>query len=123
MTKGWPSMTLYAALLYYPPDAERWREPDKCWAEHSQFTDPAAQAGVLSGGEALCPASTATTITAAGDGDVLVTDGPFAESKEILGGFYLIEAADLDEAVRWAARIPTVRDGKVELRPVQRPAP
>jgi hypothetical protein len=116
-------MTLYAALLYYPPDAERWVDPDGCWAEHAQFADAALLAGVLRGGEALCPDNTATTITVAEDGDVLVTDGPFAEAKEILGGFYLIEAADLAEATRWAAQLPTARQGKVELRPVQpRPA-
>jgi hypothetical protein len=116
-------MTLYAALLYYPPDADRWEHPDECWAEHEHFTDSAAQAGVLAGGQSLCPDSTAVTITVSQDSsDVLVTDGPFAEAKEILGGFYLIEAADRDEAIRWAARIPTTRQGKVELRPVQRPS-
>jgi hypothetical protein len=114
-------MTLYAALLYYPPAADRWDNPDACWAEHSGFTAQAAQAGVLQDGKALCPDSTATTITVAEDGDVLVTDGPFAEAKEILGGFYLIEAASLDEAIHWAARIPTASHGKVELRPVLPP--
>jgi hypothetical protein len=71
-------------------------------------------------GEVLHPATTATTITVAAGkgGDVMVTDGPYAEAKEILGGFYVIEAADLDEATRWAARIPTAWRGKVELRPV-----
>jgi hypothetical protein len=51
-------------------------------------------------------------------GEVLLTDGPFAEAKEVLGGFYLIEAADLDEAIAWAARIPAAWRGKVEVRPV-----
>lgn len=114
-------MTLYAALLYYPADADRWKDPDACWEEHGQFIDEAARAGVLHGGQALHPESTAATITVAEDGDVLVTDGPFAEAKEILGGFYLIEAADLAEATRWAARLPTARQGKVELRPVLPP--
>ena len=115
-------MTLYAALLYYPLDADRWQHPDKCWAEHEQFIAPAQQAGVLAGGESLQPQGTALTITVSKEnGDVLVTDGPFAEAKEILGGFYLIEAADRDEAIRWAARIPTAKHGKVELRPVEQP--
>ncbi|HEU5389254.1 MAG TPA: YciI family protein [Streptosporangiaceae bacterium] len=116
-------MTLYAALLYYPPDAERWDKPEECWAEHEQFIGSATEAGVLRGGQALEPDHTAATVTVdAGAGDqVLVTDGPFAEAKEVLGGFYLIEAADMDEAVRWAARIPAAWQGKVEVRPVQAP--
>ena len=71
-------------------------------------------------GEALHPPGLATTITfAAGPGsDLVVTDGPYAEAKEVLGGFYLIEAADLDEAIKWAAQIPAAWRGKVELRPV-----
>jgi hypothetical protein len=52
------------------------------------------------------------------DGDTLVMDGPFAETKETLGGYYLIDAETLDEAIEWAARIPAARDGKVEIRPV-----
>jgi hypothetical protein len=63
----------------------------------------------------------ATTVTVAGGqgGDVISTDGPYAEAKEVLGGFFLIEAADLDEATRWAGKIPATWDGgKVELRPV-----
>jgi len=71
-------------------------------------------------GHALHPGESATTTTitvADGEGgDVTVTDGPYAEAKEILGGFYLVEAADLDEAIKWAARIPAARRGKVEIR-------
>ena len=73
------------------------------------------------GGERLAPADTATTVRAP-DGDVLVTDGPFAETKEVFGGFYLLEAGDLDEALDLAERIPAVRmGGAVEVRPVDRP--
>ena len=61
--------------------------------------------------------STATSVKVR-DGDTLVTDGPFAETKETLGGFYLIEADSLDEAIEWAARIPSARQGTVEIRPV-----
>ena len=81
----------------------------------------ASAAGVIRGGEALFPPEMATTVTVAGGqgGDVISTDGPYAEAKEVLGGFFLIEAADLDEATRWAGKIPATWDGgKVELRPV-----
>lgn len=68
--------------------------------------------------EALQPAQTATTVRVR-DGKVTVTDGPFAETKEALAGFYLIEARDLDEALRLAARIPPARVGSVEVRPIR----
>jgi hypothetical protein len=114
-------MTLYAALLYYPADRDPMSSDEPGVSpDYREFGEAATAAGVLRGGEALHPATTATTITVADGkgGDVLVTDGPYAEAKEILGGFYLIEAADLDEATRWAARIPAAWHGKVELRPV-----
>ncbi len=79
---------------------------------HNRFAEKHGAA--LRGGNALTGSDTATTIR----GDV-VTDGPFVESKEILGGYYLIEAADLDEAVTLAARIPPVRAGSIEVRPVR----
>jgi len=114
-------MTLYAALLYYPED-QYWTSPEETRfsADYGTFGAAAAASGALRGGEALHPVTTATTITVADGkgGDVLVTDGPYAEAKEVLGGFYLIEAADLDEATRWAAQIPAAWRGKVELRPV-----
>lgn len=70
------------------------------------------------GGEALQPADTATTVRAA-DGELLLTDGPFADTKEILGGFYIVEAADLDGALELAGRIPALRQGgSVEVRPL-----
>jgi hypothetical protein len=114
-------MTLYAALLYYPVD--RWwmsPEEEKFNPDYNEFAEAVAKAGVLRGGEALHPVEMATTITVAGGkgGDVMVTDGPYAEAKEALGGFFLIEAADLDEATKWAAQIPAAWRGKVELRPV-----
>jgi hypothetical protein len=114
-------MTLYAALLYYPADSY-WTTPEEAeWsADYAAFGAAAGAAGVLRGGEALHPAGTATTIAYAGgkNSDLAITDGPYAEAKEVLGGFYLVEAADLDEAVRWAAQIPAAWRGKVELRPV-----
>ena len=69
-------------------------------------------------GEGLQPTATATTIAIQTDGNQIVTDGPFAETKETLGGFYLLECKDLDEALDWAARIPGAKTGCVEVRPV-----
>ncbi len=114
-------MALYATLLYYPED-RYWMTPEE--AEFSpgyeEFGQAAGTAGVLRGGEALHPASMATTITVQGGkgGEVVISDGPYAEAKEVLGGFYLVEAEDLDEAIRWATQIPAAWRGKVEVRPV-----
>ncbi len=73
----------------------------------------------MRGGPALHPATVATTITVArGKGEVVVTDGPYAEAKGVLGGLYFLEAADLDQALHWAAQIPAAWRGKVEVRPV-----
>jgi hypothetical protein len=114
-------MALYAALLYYPKDSY-WTTPEE--AEFSpgygEFGEAAGAAGVLRGGEALHPPTMATTITVAESkgGEIAITDGPYADAKEVLGGFYLVEAADLDEAIRWGAQIPAAWRGKVELRPV-----
>ena len=71
----------------------------------------------LRGGEELQPVTTATTVRVRG-GDAVVTDGPFAETKEVLGGFYLIDADSLDEAIEWAGRIPDAKYGTIEVRPV-----
>jgi hypothetical protein len=71
----------------------------------------------LRGGEELHPTAMATTVRVRG-GDAVVTDGPFADTKEVLGGFYLIDADSLDEAIEWAGRIPDARDGTIEVRPV-----
>ena len=83
-------------------------------------------AGVALGGEGLQPTSTATTVRVR-DGERLLTDGPFAETREALGGFYLIDVEDLDAALGWAAKMPNIAYGTVEVRPVvvfdQEPAP
>ena len=81
------------------------------------YTTEAKDAGAFLGGEGLAPTATATTLELRPDGDTLVTDGPYAETKEQLGGFYLLECADLDEAIAWARKIP-MPGGKVEVRPV-----
>jgi hypothetical protein len=86
-------------------------------ADYGAFGQEAQQAGVLLGGEGLQPTATATTVRVR-DGEAMFTDGPFAETREQLGGYYLLECSDLDEAARWAAKIPDARSGSVEVRPV-----
>ena len=84
---------------------------------YGEFGSAAQDAGVLLGGEGLQPTATATTVRVR-DGETLFTDGPFAETREQLGGYYLIEAANLDEATKIAARIPSARFGSIEVRPI-----
>lgn len=112
-------MPKYAALIYSEEEAnvdpEEWQ---KVIADYMEFGQNAAD--VLRGGEALHPVSTATTVHIEGGkgGKAVYTDGPFAETKEVLGGFYLIEASDLDEALKWAQQIPGAWHGRIEVRPV-----
>jgi len=85
--------------------------------EYNQFTQDVKASGNFKAGEALHPVATATTVRVR-NGKVQTTDGPFAETKEQLGGFYLIEAKDLDEATKIAAKIPSARLGSIEIRPI-----
>ena len=85
--------------------------------EYFAFTRDLGAQGILVGSHELEPASTATSVRVRG-GETLVVDGPFAETKEQLGGYYVIEAESLDEALEWAARIPSARHGTIEVRPV-----
>lgn len=85
--------------------------------EYGAFTKSIAQSGHLKGGNELQPTSSATTVRVR-EKKQLVTDGPFAETKEQLGGYYLVEAKDLDEAIAIAARIPSARWGSIEVRPI-----
>lgn len=85
--------------------------------EYGKFTADIKASGQFRAGDALQPTTTATTVRVR-DGKVKVTDGPFAETREQLGGYYLIEAKDLDEATKIAARIPSARHGSIEVRPV-----
>lgn len=116
-------MPRYAALIYGDAATETSGTPEQ-WAtimqEYNDFGATAGAAGVIGGGEALQPTPTATTIHVKGGkgGELITTDGPFAETKEVLGGFYLLDCADLDEAIRWAAQIPGAWHGRVEVRPV-----
>jgi len=118
----------YALLIYdentanpspEPPDPAVWGQ---VMEEYNAFTAAIREAGVHRGGEALHPNPTATSVRVR-DGQTMTTDGPFAETKEGLGGFYLLECADLDEALAWAARCPGSRYGTVEVRPVIDMAP
>jgi hypothetical protein len=84
---------------------------------YGAFSEEAGQAGVILAGEGLEPTSAATTVRVR-DGERMLTDGPFAETKEQLGGFYLLECNSLDEAIEWAAKIPGAASGSVEVRPV-----
>jgi hypothetical protein len=112
-------MPQYAALIYvedFDRTVDRASDETKLYAEFG-----AENADAIRGGAALYPTSTATTVRVRGGrgGDVVTSDGPYAETKEVLGGFYLLEAADLDEATAIAARIPGAwGPGAVELRPV-----
>jgi hypothetical protein len=92
-------------------------EGEKFFGEYFEFTDGLKQSGQYVAGEALHPVASATTVRVR-NGKVSTTDGPFAETKEQLGGFYLIEARDLNEAIQVAARIPSARIGSIEIRPV-----
>ena len=110
-------MTQYAALIY-SRDVD-WSLPEYAdtTADYAAFAEAAG--AVIRGGAALYPTSTATSVTVAAKGGTpMTTDGPYAETKEALTGFYLLECADLDEAVRVAATIPAAWDGVVEVRPV-----
>ena len=84
------------------------------------LTESLREAGVLLGNGPLTATSTATTVRVRG-GDTEITDGPFAVTKEVLGGYYLIRCEDLDHALEIAARLPTARYGSVEVRPLRRP--
>ncbi len=84
---------------------------------YNAFTAEIQQKGVLNSGEALMPTNTATTVRVQ-SGKVLTTDGPFAETKEQLGGYYLLDCKDIDEAIAFATKIPAVAHGSIEIRPV-----
>lgn len=85
--------------------------------DYQEFTQSIRESGVYKGGNALQPVTTATSVRVR-DGKTLLTDGPFAETTEQLGGYYLVDAANLDDAIAIAARIPGARFGTIEVRPV-----
>ena len=87
------------------------------YAAYMAYGEEVQKRGAFLSGEPLMPTNTATTVRVRG-GKTLTTDGPFAETKEQLGGYYLLNCKDLDEAIEWAARIPAVTAGSIEIRPV-----
>jgi hypothetical protein len=110
----------YLCLIY--DDESKWgtmpqAEADAMMGEYGTFTDGIKKSGHYLGGEALQPTQTATTVRVR-NGKISTTDGPFAETKEQLGGYYLIEAKDLNDAIQVAAKIPSSRIGAIEVRPL-----
>ena len=107
----------YMLLIYGDELALDETERQQCYADSSQLARQLDAAGKFVATAPLHPTSTATSVRVR-EGKRLVTDGPFAETREQLGGFFLVDAADLDEAIAIAARIPMARRGTVEVRPV-----
>lgn len=110
----------YLCLLAGEPDsgpAPGSAEFGQMLAEFGEATSAMAAAGVLVDSGPLQPPETATTVRVR-DGETLLTDGPFAEIKEQLGGYYVLDCADLDEAVRWVSRSPRAKYGSIEVRPL-----
>ena len=110
----------YLLLIYSSEAAVGAMSPDAMttmMTEYRAFTQSIIQGGQFKAGDALKPTSTATSVRVR-DGKIAVTDGPFAETREQLGGYYLVEAKDLDEATAIAARIPGAKHGTIEVRPI-----
>jgi hypothetical protein len=111
----------YMLLIYDDESAAPSEDSPEGQAEFGQWmkvSQELAESGDLVGGDALQPKATATTVRVTG-GEPALTDGPFAETKEVLGGYYVLDVPDLDAAVAWAARMPhTARGGSVEVRPL-----
>jgi len=110
----------YMCLIYADESRapkEGTQELEKIMGEYYAYGDEVTKAGAFKAGDALLPTGTATTVRVR-DGKTLTTDGPFAETKEQLGGYYILDCKDLDEALAWAAKIPDARNGSIEIRPV-----
>ena len=110
----------YMLLIY--DDEDVWRsmpedERNTVMGEYFAYTEALKSAGKHVAGDALQPTATAKSLRVR-DGDVATTDGPFAETKEALGGYYLVDVESEDEALEWAAKIPSARYGTIEVRPV-----
>ena len=110
----------YALLICTDEATEAARSPEQAaagLAEYGEWVEQANKRGVLRGGERLRPTADATTVRAH-NGEVLTSDGPFAETKEQIGGFFLVDCTNLDEAIELAAKIPGAKHGAVEVRPI-----
>ncbi len=110
----------YLCLIYEAESAIPSRpqeEQDTIMSEYFAFTNQVRESGKFVAGDALMPTETATTVRVR-DGNIVTTDGPFAETKEQLGGYYLLECNDLDEAIELAGKIPSSKWGSIEVRPI-----
>jgi hypothetical protein len=110
----------FLAIIYNDESMYATATPEQIgaiFAAHGKFGEDSRAAGVFVGGEGLEPSSAATTVRVR-DGERLLTDGPYAETKEQLGGYYLLECKDLDDALNWAAQIPEAKTGSIEVRPI-----
>jgi hypothetical protein len=105
------------ALLICTPESDHADMTSMEMNGYAAFGEEMGARGVLQGGERLRPTTDATTVRVR-DGEVLTSDGPFAETKEQMGGFYLVDCADLDEAIEIASKIPGAKFGSIEVRPV-----
>lgn len=116
----------YAILVYETPAELAAREdPTRVagyWAAYTAYSQALGQAGVAAGGAGLQPPAAATTLRLR-DGHRQVQDGPFADTKELLGGLFIVDVPDLDAALEWAARCPAAASGSVEIRPLLPPPP
>jgi len=110
----------YALLICTDETAEAARSPEEAaasLAEYGTWMEAATKRGVLQGGERLRPTSDATTVRLV-DHKVVTSDGPFAETKEQMGGFFLVDCKDLDDAIELASKIPAAKNGVIEVRPI-----
>ena len=110
----------YMLLIY--DDESTWatmpeKERNHWYGEYTAFTNELRENGAFVAADQLQSSASATTVTVR-DGETLTTDGPFAETKEALGGYYLIDVDSIDEALEWAAKIPSARYGTIEVRPI-----
>ena len=110
----------YMLLIYNEPggwDSMSDEQRGEIYQAYGAFTEELQASGKLVAGDALQPITTATSVRVR-DGETLTTDGPFAETKEVLGGYYLVDVDTIDEALEWGAKIPGAKYGTIEVRPV-----
>lgn len=110
----------YLLMIYTDESGEEALAPEEeraMMAQYRAFFDEGTAAGVIEGGDRLRPTAAATVVRVR-DGETLTTDGPYADTKEQFGGYFILKCADLDEALGWAAKIPGARRGAIEVRPI-----
>ena len=106
----------YMALIYATEGSPEAEAPE-VFPAYAAFSEEVNRAGVMRAGDPLQATATATTVRVR-NGKTTATDGPFAETREQLGGFYIFDCKDLDEAIAWAAKIPSAKFGSIEVRPI-----